>query len=125
VGFWIYMLTMELLVPAIMIAFGSWSVHHAPKEINALFGYRTAMSMKNRDTWEFAHHHNGRIWRAAGWVLLAVSAPAMLLVRGKSADSVGAFGTVLVGVQVVVLVLSILPTEAALRKTFDSNGNRR
>ena len=36
---------MALLVPAIMIGFGSWSAGHAPKEINALFGYRTAMSM--------------------------------------------------------------------------------
>ena len=124
-GFWIFMFLMALLVPAIMIGFGSWSAGHAPKKINALFGYRTAMSMKNQDTWEFAHHHSGKIWRAAGWVLLAVSALAMLPVRGKSTDTVGMFGAILMGVQVVVLLLSILPTEAALRKTFDPDGNRR
>ena len=124
-GFWIFMFLMALLVPAIMIGFGSWSAGHAPKEINALFGYRTAMSMKNQDTWEFAHHHSGKILRAAGWILLAVSALAMLPVRGKSTDTVGMFGAILMGVQVVVLLLSILPTEAALRKTFDPDGNRR
>ena len=53
-GFWIYMLIMDLLVPVTLIGFGKYFKTKAPKEINAVFGYRTSMSMKNRDTWEFA-----------------------------------------------------------------------
>ena len=54
-GFWFFMLAMGLLLPAIMILFGAVFTKAAPKKINYIFGYRTVMSMKNRDTWEFAH----------------------------------------------------------------------
>ena len=37
----------------------------APDSINPVFGYRTTMSMKNRDTWEFAHQYCGKLW----WIL--------------------------------------------------------
>ena len=53
--FWIYMLVMALLVPSAMIGFGWLFMRRTPKTIQSLFGYRTAMSMKNKDTWEFAH----------------------------------------------------------------------
>ena len=56
-GFWIYMLCMGLLIPAIMLVMGRYFMKSAPKEINYIFGYRTNMSMKNRDTWEFAHKY--------------------------------------------------------------------
>ena len=55
-GFWIFMLIMDLLLPFTMIGFGRYFMKKAPKEINSVFGYRTSMSMKNKDTWEFAHN---------------------------------------------------------------------
>lgn len=61
-GFWFFMLIMDLLTPIIMIGFGRYFLKDAPKEINPVFGYRTAMSMKNRDTWEFVHKYLGKIW---------------------------------------------------------------
>lgn len=124
-GFWIFMLIMDLLIPAIMIGFGSYSATRAPKDINYVFGYRTTMSMKNKDTWEFAHHNNGKIWRFVGWVMLLPSIVAMIFVFGKSSDTVGIFGGIVVCVQTVILIVSIIPTEVALRKTFDENGFRR
>lgn len=36
--------------PVTMVGFGRLFMAKAPKNINMLFGYRTAMSMKNRDT---------------------------------------------------------------------------
>ena len=124
-GFWIFMLIMDLLIPAVMIGFGSYFAMRAPKEINHVFGYRTAMSMKNKDTWEFAHHHNGKTWRFVGWVLLVLTAVAMMFVFGKNTDTVGNFGAIVIGIQVVILIGSIVPTEVALRKTFDEDGNRK
>lgn len=41
-----------------------------PKKINSFYGYRTAMSMKNRETWEFAHKHCGKLWSAWGCIAL-------------------------------------------------------
>ena len=58
-GFWIFMLIMDLLLPFTMIGFGRYFMKKAPKEINSVFGYRTSMSMKNKDTWEFAHKYCG------------------------------------------------------------------
>lgn len=119
------MLATSLLIPAVMIGFGSYSVKRAPKKINMWSGYRTSMSMKNKETWEFAHHYNGRIWRAVGWVMLVPTVAAMALVLGKITDTVGIFGGIVVVIQTVVLICSIIPTEIALRKNFDKNGRRR
>lgn len=124
-GFWIFMLAMELLVPVSMILVGHAYVRHAPKEINGASGYRTARSMINRDTWEFANHHFARTWRIVGWILLPLAVAAMLSVFGRDKKAVGDFGLGLIAIQVVVLLASIIPTERALRKTFDENGNRK
>ena len=56
-GFWIFMLIMDLLIPFTMIGFGKMFLKKAPDQINYVFGYRTSMSMKNQDTWVFAHHY--------------------------------------------------------------------
>ena len=124
-GFWIYMLIMDMLVPVTLIGFGKYFKTKAPKEINAVFGYRTSMSMKNRDTWEFAHKYCGKIWFICGWILLIVTIVAMIPFFGQGADVVGIVGAVLLGVQMIPLVGSILPMELALRKHFDKSGNRR
>ena len=69
-GFWIFMLIMDLLIPFTMIGFGYLFLKRTPKNINVLFGYRTTMSMKNRDTWEFAHRYCGKLWYMWGGILL-------------------------------------------------------
>jgi hypothetical protein len=124
-GFWIFMLIMELFVPAIMIIFGNIYRNKAPEDINGSNGYKTAMSRLNRDTWEFAHHYCAKVWRLVGWILLVPSIAAMLYVRGKDTEAVGHFGLILTLVQTVILIISIAPTEIALRKTFDENGQRK
>lgn len=124
-GFWLFMLVMDLLFPATMIGIGKSFQKAAPKDINPVYGYRTTMSMKNRDTWEFAHHYCGRLWFRMGLVLLPVNLIPMLLVIGRSGELVSIVGTVLCAIDTVVLIVSIFPTEAALKKTFDQDGNRR
>lgn len=123
-GFWIFMLVMDLLVPATMVLFGRIFLKKAPKEINALYGYRTTMSMKNKETWEFAHHYFGKIWLVCGLILLPGTAVAMIPVIGKADDSVGTWGGVISLIQILFLIGTIIPTERALKKTFDRNGNR-
>lgn len=124
-GFWIFMLIMDLLIPVVMIGFGSYFAKNAPREINYTFGYRTTMSMKNRDTWEFAHHHCGRLWRIIGWIMFAASIVAMLFAIGKGINYIGTYGAILCGIEVAVLIVSIFPTENALKKNFDESGHRR
>ena len=123
-GFRIFILLTALLIPAIMLGFGTLFIRQAPKEINCLFGYRTTRSMKNRDTWEFAHRHIGRTWRIVGAVLLPLSVLPVLLASGGE-DAVGNVGAIVVTLQLIPLLGSIVPTELALKRTFDENGQRR
>ena len=98
---------------------------NTPKEINAVFGYRTSMSMKNKDTWEFAHKYCGRIWYVCGFILLPITVAALLFVIGKSKDYVGTIGGILCGCQLIPFIGSVFPTEIALKKVFDKNGKKR
>ena len=123
-GFWIFMLIMDLLIPVTMIGFGSYFMKNAPKEINAVFGYRTSMSMKNKDTWEFAHKYC-KVWCASGIAMLSITVIFMFLVIGKNEECVGRIGGIICGVQLIPLIGSIFPTEVALKKNFDKNGKRR
>lgn len=123
--FWIFMLVMDLLIPAAMIGFGKMFLNHAPKEINIAFGYRTNMSMKNKDTWEFAHRYCGKLWYTCGMILLPLTIIPMLFVIGKNADAIGTLGGIICTIQLIPLIGSIFPTEIALKKRFDKNGNRR
>ena len=125
VGFWIVIPLTIVVVPLIMLFFGLYFKNKSPKEINSLFGYRTTMSMKNKDTWEFAHHYCGRLWLVLGMIMLPLSVIPMLFFINQDIDVVGIAGGIIEGIQVVVLLISIFPTEKALKKTFDENGNRR
>lgn len=124
-GFWIFMLVMVLLMPLLVVGLGTLLVKSPPKNVNWAFGYRTERSVKNKDTWAFAQRYSGRIWQRMGWPLLAVSVLIMLLVLGKDEDAVGTAGIIVVALQVAAVVGSLFPTERALKRTFDENGNRR
>ena len=124
-GFWIFMLVMGLLFPAIMILFGAVFTKTAPKKINYILGYRTDMSMKNRDTWESAHKYIGKLWFRLGLLLIPITMIPMLFVIGRTENIVGAVGLVVSFINTVALIVPIFFTEKALNRTFDKDGNRK
>ncbi len=124
-GFWWFMFFMDLLIPLTMIGFGRYFINHAPGNINMVFGYRTGMSMKNKATWEFAHHYFGRIWFWCGVIIAGISVIIMLFLIGKGKEMIGNAGLILCYVQVACLIGTIIPTERALRKKFDKEGQIR
>jgi len=124
-GFWIFMLIVNLLIPVIMVGIGSWFIKSPPKEINLIYGYRTFKSMVNRETWIFAHNYCGRLWRIIGLIMLIPSVIAMAFVIDKEIGVIGIFGGILCGVQLVFLIIPIIFTEKALKANFDAQGNRR
>ena len=89
------------------------------------FGYRTTMSMKNQETWKLAHRVCGRYWFICGLILLPLSVLPMLFVINRSTETIGMTGMIAVFVQLVPMLCVIIPTEHALRKNFDKNGNRK
>ena len=124
-GFWIYMLVMDLLIPGTMIGCGL-KFKNAPPQFGSSIGYLTRRSAINRNTWDFAHQYIGRLWLISGVVMLPVSILSMVfLAFGRSVDTVGTVGGVIVGMQCAVMVLSIFPTERALKRNFDDYGRRK
>lgn len=124
-AFWIFVLAMDLLIPGVMVGFGKEFQRNPPSEINPGYGYRTTMSMKNKLTWDFAQKHMGEVWYKTGRFLVVPSFVPLLLVLGRDVGIVGAAGLVVSGVQLVVMLGSILVVERALKKNFDKNGKRK
>ena len=123
--FWWFIVGCNLIVPVITIIAGWMMWKHCPKEINSFFGYRTKRSMKNEDTWKFAHSYCGRLWWITGWVMLVPSAVALIPFYKSSYDIIGIVAAIVLSVQCLVLIISIVPTEMALKKTFLDDGTRR
>lgn len=122
--FWFFMFFMAILCPVTMIVGGMIFKMATPKKINRFFGYRTDRSMKNRDTWAFAHKYIGKLWLVLGGTLLLPSSVPMFFVIGKSEEWISVVSLIISAVGFVALIATIIPTERALKKTFDKEGNR-
>lgn len=96
-----------------------------PKEINGIVGYRTKMSKKNQDTWEFAHNYCGKLWLKLGIALFIPTVVAQIPFVHSSDTVIGNMTLIVEAVQLVVLISSVIPVEQALKKAFDENGVRR
>lgn len=123
--FWWFMFFCNLLIPVILIIAGRMMWKHCPKEINGILGYRTKRSMKNMDTWKFAHDYCGRLWWKAGWIMLLLSILAQIPFFHSSDERIGAASSAICIVQCIILIASIFPTERALKRTFAEDGTRR
>lgn len=124
-GIWFMMLGFNLLIPVIMLIAGKLFRTNAPKNINWIIGYRTAMSMKNEDTWVFAHKYAGSFYWKWGWVVLVFSIIFMLFILGQSVEIVSTAGCILMFLQLIPLIAVIPHTEKALQHTFDKDGKRK
>ena len=126
--FWIFMLVMNLLIPLTMIIFGyiyNKKPPQKPKSKFAYSGYRTPMSMKNEETWEYANRFFGKLWFRFGIVLGLISIIPLFFVIGKDKDTVGFAGMIICYVQMAAMLLPVIPTEISLRRRFDKYGNRK
>lgn len=124
-GFWFFMLAMDLLIPVAMTGCGRMLLKRPPKSINAAFGYRTTRSMKTQDTWDFAQAYCGKLWFRWGLALLPLSVVPLLFVLGRDIAVIGNTALVTAAVEMVPFLGSIIPVEAALKRNFDQNGFRR
>ena len=122
-GFWWFILLVDLLVPVIMLAGGIIMSKHCPSHINVLFGYRTARSMKNMDTWKFAHEYCGRLWRKVGFISLVMTVLVHLPFYHSNEDVIGILSLVVVSVQIILLIVPIFSTEKALDRNFREEEN--
>lgn len=122
--FWWFMLISDLLIPLLMIFAGRMMWKHTPKNINGVIGYRTSRSMKNIDTWRFANNYCGKLWCKIGKIMLFPSVILHFPFYGRSAEAIGTFGAILCTIQIIILLISILLTEKAMKKNFTEDGVR-
>ena len=124
-GLKIIIFTCNLIIPIIMLFFGVKFRNHSPKNINGIYGYRTSMSMKNKETWEFSHQYCGRLWIKLGFIILIISIICSLIAFTCDDKVQGIIDFILVTIQTIALIGSVFPVEKELKKNFDENGNRR
>ena len=124
-GFWIFMTAMCLLVPLIMVSIGGVFREKSPGEINPVYGYRTTMSMKNQDTWDFANKCFGRLAWKWGWWMAAVSFLSMLPFLRADKEAVSIAGLILMCLQLIPVLGTIPVVERALKRNFNKDGTRR
>ena len=123
--FWWFMFVCNLLTPVLMIVCGKMMWKHTPKNINGIIGYRTTRSMKNMDTWKFAHDYCGRLWWKIGWIMLIPSIIVQFPFFNSDDNMIGVVGVILCTIQCVILIISIFLTERALKRNFTDDGTRR
>lgn len=117
-GFWVFMTICNLMLPVLMILTGKLFVKNPPNNINNIYGYRTSRSMKNQDTWNFAHLYCGKLWWKIGWGMLPISVISMLPTIGKGDDSIGILSSIIIIIECIIMFISIFFTERALTKKF-------
>lgn len=123
--FWWFLLVCDTLIPVIMVIAGRLMRKRPPKKINGVIGYRSARSMKNMDTWNFAHDYCGKLWWKAGWAMLLPSILAHIPVYGGSENLIGTVSMIVMAMQIAVLPASVFLTERALKRAFTEDGVRR
>ncbi len=121
---WAICFICSLFTP-LVIVFAGWVMRTNCIKRNNFCGYRTKMSMKNDDTWKFANEICGKLWWRIGWILF-FSTILIFLIIIKFSDNTSTFITIfLMTVECLMIVLSIILVEKAIKKTFDKDGNRK
>ncbi|RTQ50697.1 SdpI family protein [Hymenobacter gummosus] len=113
----------DLLVLAaicgLMLLVAGLTRYRPPQQINWLYGYRTARSMRNAATWQAANSYFARYFWRLSWTLPVVATAAALLL--------GLPGALLILAVVLVagLLFGAVRTERHLQHHFDEQGQLR
>lgn len=119
------MMVALFLLPLVMVICGMTYTKRGPKRISKVSGYRTKMSMKNRETWDFAHGYLGDLWFKLGTPLLAITSVMSLIVFRQSDEKIMFWCCLIIVIQLVIMVIPVYFTEKALKANFDENGKWR
>lgn len=122
-GTWIIIVITYILIPALMTGAGWMIWKHSPKNINAIYGYRTRMSSLNQNTWRFAQEYAGRLWVRWGIRMMPVSILLLMIFAASGETAASIAGSVLCMVQILIMLSSISVVERTLNKVFDKQGN--
>ena len=114
----------NLFIPVIMLIFSLIMIKHPPKNINGIYGYRTYMSTRSQETWDYAHARFGRIWLKMSVLLLVMSVIGQIPFLKASENTTTVLILVIMTIQMVGLIGPIFVVEKDLKRLFDKSGKR-
>lgn len=106
------------LIPLIFILGGFITLKFPPKEINSLYGYRTARSMRSKEAWSAANRFASILMIAGGADLFFIN--LILYWMGIKNEIIWA-AVMLIGVIAISVIVYFL-TEKFLKENFDEDG---
>lgn len=119
--FYYFMLICSIFIPILMHIIGIILSKKPPKWINDYYGYRTKRSKMNQKTWDFAQVYIGKIWSRLSLILLLISIVPFIYLTDSKEDTLAVVGFILMMIQVVIMSLTIVPVEKALKKLIDED----
>ena len=108
-----------LITGLVFILCGAILYKFPPKSINSMIGYRTPMSMKNKDTWDEAQRHSGKSMLVVGVITIFLWALSYLL-KGFLLSETFQLLVILIGAIIMIVV-----DEVHLWKIFNRDGSRK
>lgn len=123
--FKIIMLISVAFIPLLLIVIGKIFEKYPSKEPNIAIGFRTKLSMMNKETWDYAQRLFPKAWISLGRIMLPLSLIILFLLYSEDKDYTGNLVVILMMVQVVLMLGSILYVNLKLKAAFNSDGSRK
>lgn len=123
--FKVIMLISVAFIPLLLIVIGKIFEKYPSKEPNIAIGFRTKLSMMNKETWDYAQRLFPKAWISLGRILLPLSLIILFLLYREDKDYTGNLALILMLVQVVLMLGSILYVNLKLKAAFNSDGSRK
>lgn len=123
--FKVIMLISVAFIPLLLIVIGKIYEKYPSKEPNIAIGFRTKLSMMNKETWDYAQRLFPKVWISLGRTLLPLSLIILFLLYSEDKDYTGNLALILMLVQVILMLGSILYVNLKLKKAFNSDGSRK
>lgn len=118
------MLISVAFIPLLLIVIGKIFEKYPSKEPNIAIGFRTKLSMMNKETWDYAQRLFPKAWISLGRIMLPLSLIILFLLYSEDKDYTGNLALILMTVQVVLMLGSILYVNLKLKAAFNSDGSR-
>ncbi|MGM9941688.1 MAG: SdpI family protein [Bulleidia sp.] len=115
----------DLIIPVIMVLFGYHLTTHTPEKGKLLFAYRSRRAQVNEDTWQFANQYFGRCLVVEGIILSAIAVVMAMSGTELESEIVRLVAILVATGEICAVIAAAIPTETALKNTFDENGYRR
>lgn len=110
----------QVLISVLVLIVGLIFKFYPPKAINGLYGFRTALSMKNLETWNKGNEIAANLFIKGSLVLIFVKLIQIIFIPNLAVFNTIIFLTALV----TTLILCAVLTQFKLKKIFNSNGNK-